>query len=307
MRARVAAAADPAATPSALADLAADPSRSVRRVVAGRPDTPPEALRTLVHDSDRQTRECLARNPGCPPDILIVLLTDPHWSVRWTVLDNPGIDPAKRLDGPDHGLAVRLAAARSDDKDMRYILAQRLGLEDEVIDLLLHDTSAEVRAALAERTDSPRTLESLFADPDPKVRRAAGFNADTTAEQRHRLVSDPAAQVRSAVSEAKSVHGWEILEEDLMLLARDRSVNVRWWLANGPGATRPVYQVLAEDRDESVATAARAWLMEPLRRAPAVDEVAGIRVVGPRRMWGPRYVGEPIPHAEFDPASFPGA
>lgn len=195
VRERVAAAGDPATPAPAPAALAADPARAVRRVVASRPDTPAAALRSMLHDADRQVRERLAVNPGCPRDALLVLLSDPRWSVRWTVIDNPAAD-----------VPVRLAAARSDDQDMRYILAQRHGLEEQVIAILLGDVSAEVRSALAERTDHPAALETLLTDPDPKVRRAAAGNPGTTAGQRHRLVSDPAAQVRSAVVEAKSIH-----------------------------------------------------------------------------------------------------
>jgi hypothetical protein len=76
-------------------------------------------------------------------------------------------------------------------------------------------------------------------------------------------VHDPSWGVRSSVAWSKSVHGWEIPEDDLLMLARDRSVNVRFWLANLPGATREVYQILAQDVDEVVATAAGLWLLPP--------------------------------------------
>ena len=66
VRVRVSVASDPAATPQLLARLALDPSRSVRRVIAGRADAPADALRALVNDPDRQTRQALTRNPTCP-------------------------------------------------------------------------------------------------------------------------------------------------------------------------------------------------------------------------------------------------
>jgi hypothetical protein len=113
VRVRVSVASDPTATPLLLARLASDPSRSVRRVVAGRADTPADALRALVNDGDRHTRQALTNNLTCPQDALIALLADAHWSVRWAVVDSPATD-----------VTVRRAVCQSDDADLRAILAQ---------------------------------------------------------------------------------------------------------------------------------------------------------------------------------------
>ncbi|MGC5019085.1 hypothetical protein [Micromonospora sp. DT47] len=295
VRVRVSVASDPAAAPELLAKLASDPSRSVRRVVASRPDTTAEALRGFVSDPDRQTREALAANPGCPKDTLVSLLVDPHWSVRWAVVDNPGAD-----------VDVRRAICQSRDKDMRFILAQMLGLEDEIVALLQHDASVEVRTALAEQTDSRTALDTLLADPAPRVRAQAGMNPHTTADQRRRLVRDPAWEVRNSVVWSKATHGWQVPEEDLLVLARDRSVNVRYWLANLPGATPRVYGILAEDTDEMVANAAQLWLLSPDSAQHPNNHVAGIELdlarllgsglVRPGHAWGPEHLGQPIPH-----------
>lgn len=62
-------------------------------------------------------------------------------------------------------------------------------------------------------------------------------------------------------------HGVDLSEEDLLLLARDRSIVVRYWLATLPGSTLQIYELLAQDPDQIIATAARASLMAPYSRA----------------------------------------
>jgi hypothetical protein len=102
------------------------------------------------------------------------------------------------------------------------------------------------------------------------------------------------------------VHGWEIPEDDLLTLARDRSVNVRYWLANLPGATREVYQILAQDADEMVATTAGLWLLPPDDpRYPGnhggqiqsdLAEFLGADLFVQGDFSDSRYLGRPIPH-----------
>ncbi|GIM94771.1 hypothetical protein [Paractinoplanes toevensis] len=250
VRMRVAAAAHPNAGTAVLAGLAADSSKNVRRTVAARPDTPPEALQALAADSDRATREAIAGNVATPPDVLIALLTDSTFEVRWAATMNPAADQR-----------VQRAVCASAGQDHRFVLAQKEGLPAEITLLLARDPAKQVRGILAERIGDPAVLRTLLDDPEPDVRAAAAQNAGTTAEQRRQLVHDPAQRVRAAVVHAMADHGWDLPEEDLLLLARDRSVNVRYWVATLPGSTRPVYEILAQDPDDMTAAAARQWLM----------------------------------------------
>jgi hypothetical protein len=68
-------------------------------------------------------------------------------------------------------------------------------------------------------------------------------------------------------------HGSAIPEEDLLLLARDRSAVVRRAVAELAGFFRPVYDILVQDPKEMVATAARASLLasHPLFRDEALN------------------------------------
>jgi hypothetical protein len=287
---RAAAAADAAAPPSLLATLAGDSSRTVRRAVAARPETPGEALATLAADPDRQTRVALALNPGTPADVLIALLADAHWSVRLAVIENPAIDRA-----------VQRAMCESDDQDVRFVLAQRPPLPQEIAEQLMHDPAPEIRKALAETTDLPAVLETLLADPEARVRASAGMNPHTTAEQRATLVHDPSWEVRNSVVWSKAFYGWDISEDDLLLLAGDRSVHVRWHLANLPGSTRRVYETLAADADESVAAEAKRWLLPPddpefpPTQRTVLDDLLG-DMVEQGHHGGPEYLGRPIPN-----------
>ncbi|MGK5683176.1 hypothetical protein [Actinoplanes sp. URMC 104] len=294
VRVRAAAASHGDASPDLLTAMAQDPSRTIRRIVAGRVDTPPDALRELAGDADRATRQAVATNPATPAEVMIALLSDPHWSVRLSVIDNPSIDRT-----------VQHAMCQATDKDVRLVLAQRPGLPAGISARLARDTKRVVREALAQCTDDPATLQLLLRDDDARVRGCAGMNPGTTVAQRRQLVRDPAWEVRSSVVHAKAVHGWEIPETDLLVLARDRSATVRYWLANLPGATRRVYEVLADDPDADIAFNAGLWLLpaDDPRHPDAArnpsghalpDMLEGMRLTQ-RHYANPEYLGRPIP------------
>jgi hypothetical protein len=239
------------ASAESLVAYAGDGSPAVRRAVAGRPDAPNEALLALVADRDLATREAVAGNPAAPEDALIALLADRHWRVRLTAAGNPAAT-----------LSARRAMRVATDPDVRLVLAQRPGLPTEIGQALARDESVKVRSALAQCTDQPAVLAPLLADTDGRVRAAAGMNSLVTMPQLRALRLDKDWRARNAVVWANSA-GHEVPVADLIALARDRSVNVRYWLANLPGATREIYEVLSSDRDQMVAATARLWLLPP--------------------------------------------
>ncbi|MBL7254337.1 hypothetical protein [Paractinoplanes lichenicola] len=257
---RMAAAAHPDASVELLAALTTDASRKVRRIAAGRPRTPPTALRTRAADPDAATREVLAANVNTPIDVLCLLTSDKDFQVRYAAMTNPAADDR-----------VLEACCASPHRDLRIILAQEPRLPAEIVALLTRDKVGQVREFLAERTDDPAALDILVNDPNARVRAAAAQNRLTTAGQRAQLVRDPAAPVRASLVNAMATLGWDIPEQDLLTLARDRSVNVRYWLAGLPGSTRAVYEVLAQDPDEQIATNARQWLTHPSNPAHLGD------------------------------------
>ena len=252
VRTRVAAAAHPDTPAELLAALASDTSGKVRRIVAARARTPPNVLQLLAADPDAATREALAANVSTPTDVLSSLAGDNNFAVRYAAMTNPAAD-----------LRVLTAVCASPYHDVRVILAQQPRLPIEIVALLAPDPAGQVRELLAEHTDDPTALETLVNDPKPRVRAQAAQNRLTTAAQRGRLVRDPAAPVRVSLLHAMATHGWDLPEQGLLTLARDRSVNVRYWLAGLPGSTRPVYEILAQDSDDQIATNARQWLTNP--------------------------------------------
>ncbi|MEV4800497.1 hypothetical protein AB0K18_10830 [Nonomuraea sp. NPDC049421] len=52
----------------------------------------------------------------------------------------------------------------------------------------------------------------------------------------------------------------ELDDEDLRLLAKDRSLNVRWWLATWPTTPREILEILLQDPNEEVSRQANATL-----------------------------------------------
>lgn len=226
-----------------------------RRVVGGRPESPAAVLRMLATDRDSATREAVAANVSTPPDVLIALLGDSDFDVRRAAVTNPAA-----------GLDVQRAACVSAPRDVREVLAQQAGTPAEIVALLARDPAREVRELIAGSTADPAVLQVLLEDPHPYVRGEAAQNPHTTAAQRRRLTRDRAASVRASLVHGMARRGWDIPEEDLLRLARDRSANVRFWLANLPGSTRPVYEILAEDPDDQIAVSARQWLRKPPRR-----------------------------------------
>jgi Leucine rich repeat variant len=239
------------ASVESLVAYASDSSPAVRRTVAARPDAPGEALHMLIADRDLATREAVARSPAVPEDGLITLLADRHWRVRLTAASNPAAT-----------LSARRAMCVATDPDIRLVLAQQPGLPVEIGEALARDESFKVRDALAQCTDQPAVLETLLTDRDGRVRGSAGMNSLTTVPQLLALRHDKDWRARNAVVWANS-DGREVPVEDLLALARDRSVNVRWWLANLPGATREVYEILSRDNDETVSATAQRWLLPP--------------------------------------------
>ncbi|MFI6396237.1 hypothetical protein [Nonomuraea sp. NPDC050540] len=190
--------------------LVNDSSPAVRRALAARADLQEHrVLYQLAHDSDLKTRQALVANPNCPPEILIELVDDPHRSVRLDLPSHPNISEP-----------VRKVIARSPDGDLRRLMAEDANLDPETTNLLLSDPAETVRAALAGHTSYPAILESLLKEDSDVVRAGAAQNSLTTIEQRRALARDPAALVR-----ANLLKYVELEEDELLLLAQDRSIN----------------------------------------------------------------------------------
>ncbi|MEU3164149.1 HEAT repeat domain-containing protein [Streptosporangium sp. NPDC006930] len=242
IKSRVAAVRSPEATREIMEFLVADESPAVRRVIAKRegPDSA-DLLRTLCRDPDLKVRQSVVENSNCPADVLRELVNDSHKSVRWSVPDHPNSD-----------INVKREITAPPDGVLRRIMAEYDTLEPEIVHLLMEDQSSEVKEGLAAHTALPDVLAALV---DPKIRAGAAQNPRTTPEQRHTLARDPSALVR-----ANLLKFVELPEEDLRLLAHDRSINVRWWLAVWPDTPNSILETLEQDPNDEVSEAAKSTL-----------------------------------------------
>lgn len=244
VQARRAVAEDPRTPAAVLDQLAADPSPMVRRLIAGRPDTPGGTLAALAKDPDRKTREALALNPGCPPEGVVELLGDGTPHVRWIAVGNPNAN-----------LAVRRVACQDADKRVRAALALEQGLEPEINQALLEDTSWEVRQALARRTTDLATLAAVMTDSDPRVREGVAENALVTAEQSVVLAADPSYMVRATVVAMRRAP-----RDVITKMAHDKSAVVRWAVLAHYPERRDLTELLCHDSDAMNAQQARLTL-----------------------------------------------
>ncbi|WP_343949661.1 hypothetical protein [Nonomuraea longicatena] len=241
VRDRVALAADAGTGVEVLTLLAADRSPAVRRAVAGR--AVPELLALLAADRDLRTREAVVTNPVCPAAVLTRMVADPHWSVRGEVPEHPNLDAE-----------AAEAVLASPHVTLRTLLAGRKGIDAAIERRLAADPAAVVRGSVARFTSVPDVLAVLVEDPETMVRASAADNPRLTTGQRSRLVRDRRSEVRVAVVNS----GGRFTDEESLLLARDRSVEVRWWLATSSTVPGHILRILLSDADEGVVCQAQA-------------------------------------------------
>jgi hypothetical protein len=183
-------------------------------------------------------------------DVLRSLSTHRSMSVRYAVADNPASDDetiALLLNDPNE--SVRYTAASN--------LAERPALPRDVQRALMTDTFAETRSRIAETTNQLDIFETLLQDSDERVRAACAANPRITREQMERLVTDRRWEVRASAA-ARGMRYPD--EEQLLRLAQDRSVGVRWTVVYRPDRPRAALELIARDDDEMNAHAAKCML-----------------------------------------------
>lgn len=113
--------------------------------------------------------------------------------------------------------------------------------------------SLEARALMAaDEETSSEMLDKLALDDDWWVRANTAGNSNTSANTLDLLADDEQMVVRKTT--AKNPHA---SEESLIKLAQDHYAAVRQNVANNKNSTKKVLQLLLNDKDEKVATAAR--------------------------------------------------
>lgn len=197
----------------------ADSHNALRREeVARHEDCPDDVLEKLVGDIDNKVRTAAYGNPNCPEKLLTLRIN--------IVEGQPGFDL-----GLLH-LACLHAHAPHD-----LIAAQfdRLKLD------------ADQRRQLARKTDDESLQQRLFADQEPRVRRALAVNKAVGKALQLQLAKDTAVTVRDYLISNDNLHP-EVQEQ----LARDASYEVRESLARRDDLSETVLLLLTRDVDQDV-------------------------------------------------------
>ncbi|MFI7359018.1 hypothetical protein ACIBTP_34455 [Streptomyces avidinii] len=208
-------AAHPATSVERLAELAAHPEESVRRVAAVHRATPKAAIKPLAQDSSAAVRRALAGREKLPRKAAALLVADASVEVRLTM--------ARRIDArPDH---LRALACDPDVRIRRVVAALGHAGDADLTDpdpgvrrtavhrraapeltpwlaALAQDPDTQVRELIAQQhhNRTPAVLALLAADPEPCVRAAAAANAFTPVQQLTALAADPSMAVLVAIS-----------------------------------------------------------------------------------------------------------
>ncbi|MFD9302088.1 hypothetical protein ACFWCB_05180 [Streptomyces sp. NPDC060048] len=179
------------ATPkAAIKALAQDGSAAVRRALAGREKLPRKVAASLVADASGEVRLALARRVGARPEHLRALATDPDARVR-RVVAALGYAGDADLTDPDPGVR-------------RTAVHKRAAPElESLLNTFAQDPDTRVRELIAQqdRNRTPAVLALLAADAEPCVRAAVAANAFTPVQQLTELADDPSLAVLGAIAQ----------------------------------------------------------------------------------------------------------
>ncbi|MER7734754.1 hypothetical protein ABTX80_28055 [Streptomyces erythrochromogenes] len=208
-------AAHPATSPERLAELAAHPEESVRRVVAVHRATPKPAVKALARDESTAVRRALAGREKLPRKVAGALVADSSGEVRLALVRRVGARPEHlRALAADPDARVRRVVAalgHAGDADLtdpdptvrRTAVRKRSAPElIPLLDALAQDPDTRVRELVAQqyRNHTPAVLARLASDAEPCVRAAAAANPFTPVRQLTELAQDPDLAVLVAVS-----------------------------------------------------------------------------------------------------------
>ncbi|PPF55999.1 hypothetical protein C5C13_11685 [Clavibacter michiganensis] len=211
-----------------------------------------DVLRSLSTHRSMSVRYAVADNPATDDETIARLIDDPNESVRYTAASNLAERPA-----------LQQLVARSSDEWLRAALASTFldqddrSLPRDVQRALMADTFAETRSRIAETTNYLDIFETLLHDSDDRVSAACAANPRIEREQMERLITDPKWEVRASAA-ARGMRYPD--DEQLLRLAQDRSVGVRWTVVYRPDRPRAALELIAKDDDEMNAHAAKSVL-----------------------------------------------
>jgi uncharacterized protein (DUF2336 family) len=216
--------------------LADDPSRNVRRIVAGYPPTPVPILRQLSQDSSADVRRYISRRSGLNRELQTALARDQDWEVQRIMASNVA---AHLTD-----LVVELSQHR--DPWIRARIAERSHLPDHVIRELAADLSSMVRGNLAKNPTPPDVSLILAGDFYHDVAYPIALRDQLSVEEIRLLASHRSERIKATIAERTD------LPHDVMSrLAQDQSSQVRQRIAAVTTNSR-LLKKLATDSDIEV-------------------------------------------------------
>jgi hypothetical protein len=249
-------------TPDALAALARDPDRLVRRAVATRRDASPQVLDALATDGERGVRLACARNPTTPARALVRLALDPY--ARSGLGRNPRTPPAllAALDLLMHGDRETRKVDPLDEPTPRAHVDE-LDLYDEVTTLPAY--SALRKGLVGNHAFPVVALDAQLAGGGGMTAFTMAHRAWLPGSTLQRVARDAYAYARAGVASRPETPA-ALVEE----LARDPSEIVRRAAAESRALASETLRELCRDRDQGVRAAAASNGRLP------VDELAGL-------------------------------
>lgn len=211
-----------------------------------------ERLAELAAHPSKKVRRAAADNPVASDQLIMMLANDSVETVRLSAA-------AAATNRP----SLHEALSRSEDKWVRAILAHSAAIDEtnqlphDVQLRFARDDFKEVRERIAHTTAFLDIFGLLLSDPDPYVRGFCASNPRITESQMDRLVAD-----KSWVVRASSLSGLRFpRDEQVIALASDRSVRVRDAALLRVDTPSKVVELLLDDSDEIIRNHARLELV----------------------------------------------
>ncbi len=172
----------------------------------------------LAHSSDIDEVYLAARHPQCPVDLLEHIYLTGNYKIRAAVVENIGVPLAllercleEYKDASDFNLqffvlgglasapnsseAILLTLADHPVQEVRWYLSNRTQFFPSLVEKLIHDKKADIRACLAQNPACPESaLMILMQDKSVKVRRALAENPSLPLSALEVLVNDDDAR-----------------------------------------------------------------------------------------------------------------
>lgn len=289
---RLALAANPLMSKSALEQLANDQEPKIRLAVAENPVSELQVRRRLLHgltkENDPATRIRIARSAAVATEDLEILSKDSNVEMLCAIAENPGCPGTLRaavletLATCGESIGLRLVASSSD-------------APEHLFPLLLASTDQHVIVAIAENIGAPESarsaaLEQLAKSDDPKIKQSVARNKLTPPEVLDSLIVGADVELLYAIAKNPLTNA-SALEH----LASNSEWQVRLGVADNPGTPPAVLLALAKDMD------ARGG--ESIRRSVAANPavpVGALKILVKEKDW---FIRDAIAENQSTPGS----